>query len=137
MPAEEALEGAEEGLRHPAEIPDHLVAVFHVFGNNIREDMIGEGVRNAEAVILQPLTAAGAGIAISDRAARLGLGIIRDQPVELPELALAVSGYNPKDFPGPAVVDHDLQHGVRAGVLAELLQHFFRMRGVMDDAEGI
>src|SRR5438552_3527910 len=88
-------------------------------------------------MVFEQAAALGSRVIISDRAAGLRLGVVGDQPVEFPELPLAVNKKDPQYLPRPAVVHHDLDGARGSHISADLFQNALGMRRVVDYAEGI
>ena len=63
VPAEPALEGAEQPLRHPAEVRLLHVPILDVVADPVREDVVDTNIRDAEAGALDELTPLSARVA--------------------------------------------------------------------------
>src|SRR5215211_6209450 len=106
MPTKVPLQPAEERLGHPAEIPHLGVLVLPVVTNGV-----GKDVSHLYIYYLKPsqeLLGFLLRVHIRDRTPFLRLGITRYQLINTPELAFAIGEQDPQDFPGIAVIYHDL-----------------------------
>jgi hypothetical protein len=137
VPAEAAFEGAEERLRHPAEVRPFHIAILNVVRDTIGKDVLDLSFKDAKTVAFEELPAFAARISVGDGAACLRFRVFRDKVLQIPELAAAVGEQNPCDFVGTAMVDHDFEDRAGAGVLTELVEDDIGMRSVVDDAEGV
>ena len=54
MPSEGTFQRPEEPSRHPSEVPKNLIAVLHVFRNQIRKNVVHHHAGRLEAVLCQP-----------------------------------------------------------------------------------
>ena len=137
MPAEAALESAEQRGRHGAEIQFFHVAILKVIRDAVGKDVIDVNIANAETVALEEFAAFATGIGVGDGAAGLRFGIFGHQFGQFPKPSAAFREQNAEHFPGAAMIDHDFhgRAGVRVG--AELFEHTVRVRRVVNHAEGI
>src|SRR5580658_7779333 len=79
VPAEVPLKPPICRRRHPAEVNNFSVAVLHVIGNAIRENMVHTDVRHSKAMALEQLACSALRVRISNGASSLGFGISRNE----------------------------------------------------------
>src|SRR5439155_10914317 len=137
VPAEAPLEPPEQRSRHPAEVPGLDIAILHVVGNTIGENMFSPDVLHPESGSLEQLPPAAPAVRVSDGAPRLSLRIPGDQGIKAPSPAPAFGNHDPEDLPRVPVVHHDFYGAPRPGVATDFTDDAIRMGRVMDDAEGV
>lgn len=137
MPTEAALEGAKQRFRHPPKVRLFDIAILHVVGDAIRENVLDLYAIHAEAVVFQEPASFPPGIGVGHRTAGLCFGVFSHQLREFPEASFAFSQQDASHFVRPTMVDHDFEDRTRTGVVAELAEDSLRVGRVVDDAKGI
>src|SRR5215813_5090562 len=104
MPAVTSFEPTENRLRENPEMPDLFISVLDVSRYSPRKDMIHEKFLNTAPCTFDQCLELSFRIGVGHRTTFLGLRILRDDSIQVPEGSAAIGREDRERFPGVTMI---------------------------------